>query len=192
MVLRTGIVNAIALLVGWTLALVLLFLAVVIAFGGDPSTDPSDSQRTAASVVELVVGVGLLAFAVHRWRRRHEATAGTAYPQAVARQLEHLNVRRSAFMGVLIQPRALTVAAALVVARDRDGVFGMLVGFSLFAVASTAALLGILIYAIARPELAALRLTDVVSLLERQAPMILTALFAAGGGYLVFDALWHL
>ncbi len=95
-------------------------------------------------------------------------------------------------MGALIQPRALTVAAALVVARDRNGVFGMLVGFSLFAVASTAALLGILIYAIARPELATLRLTDVVSMLERQAPMILTVLFAAGGGYLVFDALWHL
>ena len=63
----------------------------------------------------------------------------------------------------------------------------LLVGFAVFAVVSTAALLGILTYDVWRPESARLRLTDVVSTLERQGPMIFTVLCGAGGGYLVLD-----
>jgi hypothetical protein len=107
----------------------------------------------------------------------------------VLRRLDDLDVRRSAVVGVLIQPRALTTAAAVVVARDRSGALGLLIGFVVFAVVSTAALLGILIYDIWRPESARLRFTDAVSALEWHGPMIFTVLSAAGGSYLVVDGL---
>jgi hypothetical protein len=68
----------------------------------------------------------------------------------------------------------------------------MLIGFAVFAVASTAALLGILIYVIRRPETAMLWLTDVVSALELQVSTIFTLLCAAGRGYLVLDGLANL
>ena len=83
----------------------------------------------------------------------------------------------------------MTVAAAVVIARDRSGVLGQLIGFTVFAIVSTAALLGILTYDICRPQSARIRLTDVVSTLERQAPMIVTVLCGVGGGYLVLDGL---
>jgi hypothetical protein len=110
----------------------------------------------------------------------------------VLRRLDHLDVRRSAALGVLIQPRALTVAAAVIVARDRSGVLSWMFGFAGFALASTAALLGILIYVLRRPERASIWLNDVMSALERQAPMVFTVLCAAAGGYLVLDGLVHL
>ena len=111
------------------------------------------------------------------------------YPRAVLRRLDHLDVRRAAVIGVLIQPRTLTVAAAVVIARDQSGLLSLVVGFALFAIVSTAALVGILTYDLWRPESARVRLTDVVSTLERQGPMIFTVLCAAGGGYLVLDGL---
>ena len=123
--------------------------------------------------------------AARRWGRRHEEGAEGGYPAAVVRQLDRLDIRRSAFVGVLIQPRTLTVAAALVVAREESGPVSLLIGFVAFAVVSTAALLGILVYVVRRPERATLRLADVVAVLERQAPVIITVLFAGAGGYLV-------
>ena len=189
LVLRTQLVNAIAFLAGWTLALSLLFVIVFVTFAGDISTGPDHRHRTAASVAEIAVGAALLVVAARRWRRRHDESGRGGYPPAVLRRLDHLDVRRAAVIGVLIQPRALTVAAAVVIARDRSGVLSLLVGFALFAVVSTAALVGILAYDVWRPENARLRLTDVVSALERQGPMIFTVLCAAGGGYLVLDGL---
>jgi hypothetical protein len=191
-VLRSQFGNAIAFLAGWTLALSLLFVLVLVTFAGDISDGPDARHRTAASVVLIAVGVVLLGVAGHRWRRRHDERGPAGYPQAVLRRLHHLDVRRSAALGVLIQPRALTIAAAAVVARDRAGVLSLLIGFAVFAVASTAALLGILIYVIRRPETATLWLTDVVSAIERQCSTIFTVLCAAGGGYLVLDGLANL
>jgi hypothetical protein len=189
LVLRTQLVNAIAFLAGWTVALLLLFVIVCVALAGDLSAGLDAGQRTAASVAELLIGAALLAVAAHRWRHRRDQGATRGYPRAVLARLEHLDVRTAAALGVLIQPRSLTIAAAVVVARDGAGVFGLLVGFAAFAVVSTAALLGILLYDICRPESARARLAVVVSELERRGPTTFTVLAAAGGGYLVLDAL---
>ncbi len=189
LVLRTQFVNAIALLAGWAVALSVLFIIVYVALAGDVSAGPGAGQRTAASVAELAIGGALLVVAGRRWRRRQDERVNRGYPHAVLDRLEHLDVRTAAVLGVLIQPRSLTIAAAVVVARDRSGVLGLLIGFAVFAVVSTAALLAILVYDICRPESARIRLTDVVSELERRGPTIFTVLCAAGGGYLVLDAL---
>lgn len=188
-VLRTQVLNAIALLIGWTVALSVLFVAVFVAFGGNLSSAPSRGLRTAASVAEIGVGVALVVVAARRWRRRGEEASSPGYQQALLDRLDRLDVRRSAGVGVLIQPRALTVAAALVIARDRTSRLGSLIGFGTFAVVSTATLLAILAYAVWRPELAEPRLTDTVAALERRGPVIVTGLCAVGGAYLVLDGL---
>ena len=56
LVLRTQLVNAIAFLAGWTLALSLLFVIVFVTFAGDISTGSGQGHRTAASVAELASG----------------------------------------------------------------------------------------------------------------------------------------
>ena len=72
LVLRTQLVNAIAFLAGWTLALSLLFVVVLVTFAGEISTGADHRHRTAASVVEIAVGATLLIVAASRWRRRHD------------------------------------------------------------------------------------------------------------------------
>ena len=131
----------------------------------------------------------LLVIAASRWHRRHDERTGGGYPRAVQRRLDSLDARRAAVIGVLIQPRSLTAAAAVVIARDRSGTLSALIGFAVFAVVSTAALLGILSYDVWRPERARLRMTGVVSALERRGPMIFTVLCGVGGFALVVDGL---
>ena len=187
LVLRTQLVNAIAFLAGWTLALSVLFVIVFVWFAGGISTVPPPA-RTTASVARSRWGGA----ARGRGRPvasppRRERSGG--YPPAVLQRLDHLDVRRAAVIGVLIQPAALTVAAAVVIARDRSGVLSLLVGFALFAVVSTAALVGILAYDLWRPESARAPVDRCSLTLERQGPSIFTVLCGAGGGYFVLDGL---
>ena len=81
LVLRTQLVNAIAFLVGWTLAMSLLFVIVFVTFAGDISTGPDHRHRTAASVAELAIGAALLIVAASRWRRRHDEIGPGGYPR---------------------------------------------------------------------------------------------------------------
>ena len=135
----------------------------------------------------------LLTFiAARRWQRRAEMDAKSLAPAAVLRRLDQLGPRQAGLMGVLIQPRTLTIAAALVVARDRSGVLSLLIGFAVFAVVSTAALLGILLYDIRRPESAASQLESFVGRLEAQGPVLFTILCACAGVYLIADGVYSL
>ena len=188
LVLRTQLVNAIAFLAGWTLALSLLFVIVLVPFAGDISTRADHRHRTAASVAEIAIGA-----CCSSSRRPRRSTATTTrvggYPQAVS------DGSTTWTSGERLDRRVDPAAGADGRGRrrhrpDRSGVLSLLIGFAVFAIVSTAALLGIFsTYHVWRPESARIRLTDVVSTLERQGPIIFTVLCGAGGGFLVVDGL---
>ena len=79
LVLRTRVVNAVALLAGWTLALSLLFVIVFVVFAGDISTSADHRHRTAASAMEITVGAALLIVATGRWRRHDDDSGRRGY-----------------------------------------------------------------------------------------------------------------
>ena len=94
LVLRTQLVNAIAFLAGWTLALSVLFVIVFVTFAGDISTVPTTGTGPRRRSSEIAVGAALLVVAAGRWRRRHDESGRGGYPRAVLRRLDHLDVRR--------------------------------------------------------------------------------------------------
>jgi Sap, sulfolipid-1-addressing protein len=192
LVLSTRRRNAVAFLVGWAAALSLLFVIAYVAFGGYGSGSPSSTQSTWASVLELLVGIGLFGVAVHAWSRRHGATTRPIAPQAVTRRLDQLDLSQAGLIGVLIQPRSLTIAAALVAARDHSGIVSLVIALFVFAAVSTASLLGILVYDVRHGEDARVRLSAIVEQLERHGPLLITIASAVGGAYLVWDALRNL
>jgi hypothetical protein len=71
-------------------------------------------------------------------------------------------------------------------------VLSLLIGFAVFAVVSTAALLGILVYDIRRPENAQSRLESCVGRHEAEGPMLFTILCACAGVYLVAASIYNL
>lgn len=191
MVLRTkrARVNAIGFLIGWAVATAALFSAGFFAFDGGSSGRPDSGQKNWLSVVELLLGVVLLALAVRRWGRRHDTAAHHETPKRVLRALERLTPRRSSLLGVLVQPRTLTVAAAVVVARDRSGFADALAGLVIFALLSTGALLGLFTYFIRRPDGADSWLASVGERIERAGPTLFTIACAFGGAYLLVEGI---
>lgn len=188
LVLSTERRNAFAFLMGWAVALTLLFVGGFFFLGGADMGRASSQQRTSISVVLLVIGVGLLAVATRR-SRRAETEPRALVPDAVRRRLDHLDVRQAGLLGALVQPTTLTIAAALVVARDRSGALSLLVGFAVFAAVSTAALVGLLVYDIRHRDESSGWLQEFVDWIERESPRLVTIASALAGSYLVFDAL---
>lgn len=192
LVLSTRRSNALAFLFGWAAALALLFGLAYVALGGDASKSLDSAQRTAASVIVLIIGVALLVVAVRHWLRRDENVERHVVPDGLVRRLDGLDLQRAGVLGVLIQPRSLTIAAALVCARDRTDAFDLLIGFALFAAASTCALIGLLIYDLLQPAEAQHRLTEIIALIEREGPWLVTVGAAIAGLYLTVNSLLDL
>ena len=190
LVLRTerALVNAVALLIGWAVSLTVLFLVGFLISDAGNSAGLSSRHPIRVSVLELVVGVGLLIVAARQWRNRNSGAARLATPQAIVRRLDGLTPRSAGLVGMLLQPRTWTIAAALVIARDHSSFASLVVGFGVFAIISTAGLLGILAYNVRNPDEAGIRLSSLVSRLERSGPAIFTGLMAFGGVYLLIDA----
>ena len=88
---------------------------------------------------------------------------------------------------MLIQPRAFTIAAAIVVRRDRSGLGSVAAGLAVFAVCSTGAILGLFTYFIRRGERANIGLASLGERIEQAGPLLFTIACALGGGYLLLD-----
>ena len=191
LVLRTdrARLNAIGFLVGWLLALAVLFVAAFAAFNAGDSGQPSSSQRTALAAAELILAIVLVVVALRAWRRRGATTARLNPPVRLLRQLERLTPPRSGILGMLIQPRALTIAAAVIVARDRSSAADAVVGIAVFALVSTGSFLGLFAYFVRRPDRAEGRLAGLVERIEQGGPILLTVGCAVGGVYLFIEGI---
>jgi hypothetical protein len=191
MVLRTdrGRINAIGFLVGWAFALAVLFTAGFVAFNAGAADRPSSVERNWLSILELVLAVVLLVVALRRGTRRKSIGTGSHTPAPIQRQLERLTPRRSSFLGVLIQPRSMTIAAAVIVARDRSGFASAAAALGVFALFSTGALLGLFTYFVRRPDHANRSLASLTERIERLGPTVVTVVCALAGCYLLVDAI---
>ena len=191
MVLRTdrARINAIGFLVGWALALALLFTAGFVAFNAGAADRPSSTERTWLSILELILALILLGMTLRRLKRRKNLGTGSHTPASIIHQLERLTPGRSGILGVLIQPRSLTIAAAVIVARDRSGFAGVVAGLGVFAFFSTGALLGLFTYFVRSPDRAKRGLASVTDRIERLGPTLVTLVCALAGSYLLVDAI---
>ena len=136
----------------------------------------------------MLIGVVLLFVSARKWRQRHNTTGRSVTPKAVTRQLESLSPRKAGVLGLLIQPRSLTIAAAIVVSRDRTGPFSYLGGLGVFALLSTAALVALFAYYLRRPDRATKQFGILVARIQNASPTILPLLCGLGGIYLLIDA----
>jgi membrane protein implicated in regulation of membrane protease activity len=158
-----------------------------VAFAGGGAARASSTQKVWLSILELVLAAVLLAVILRRWQRRHDTTARRGTPAPVLRQLERLTPRRSGLLGVLIQPRSLTIAAAIIIARDRGGFADAAAGVAVFALLSTGALLGLFTYVVRRPERAEDGLATVADRIEQLGPILFILGLALASLFLLID-----
>jgi FtsH-binding integral membrane protein len=178
-------VNGATFLVGWLVSLTVVF-GVSYRLG---TFDPLQHgrARTVGDVVEVVLGVVLLAVAVRQWLRRKRPHHG--FPQRWAGRLEGLGPWEAGVLGVLEQPWTLTAAAAVLVVQHHPALVVGVIAFIVFAVVSTTSVGIIYAYYATRPAEAITRLAALRGRVVRAGPVIVAGVTALVGLVLVLDGL---
>lgn len=178
-------VNAGTFLVGWVVSLTVVFLVSyeLGSFGPLHRGGPG----IALDVVEVLLGIVLVAVAVRQWLRRRRPHEGGS--KRWAGRLEGLNPWEAAVLGVLEEPWTLTAAAAVVVVQRQSALLVALVAFVLFAVVSTASVGSIYVYYATKPGEARTRLSALRVRVVRAGPALVASVTGLVGVVLVVDGL---
>ncbi len=177
--------NAAAFLIGWTISLVLVFVASYL-FGGNHSVR-SSGGHTVVNLFEILFGLGLGYFGIRKWRSRHEPRESSGASHGLAGRVERLNPATALMLGVLEQPWTLTAAAAVVVVHDHTALPVVVIAFIVFTAISTATVAGIYLYYVRRPGEAQARLEALRNRLVQAGPSLFAAISFLVGVYLVVD-----
>jgi Sap, sulfolipid-1-addressing protein len=180
-------VNAAAFLIGWFVSLVIVF-AACYALGGARASQHG-SGHLAVEAVEIVLGVALIALAVHQWQRRNIPRTGSGVTKRLTGRLKQLNPWEAAIVGVLEQPWTLTAAAAVVLIRHHSAALIALVAFLVFTIVSTATVGVILLYYSRRPEEAEARLSSLGDRVADAGPAIFAIVSLLVGAFLAIDGI---
>jgi hypothetical protein len=152
-----GAVKGVGYLVGWVVCLGVVIGGTLVLTGGKPPR-PDTAPRTAVSVVQVIVGAGLLALA---WRT-HLRSGGPAdaerkQPRWVTR-LDEMSLLAAAVLAALLQPWGLVAAGAAVAADVDLGPTSSKIAVAVFALLATSSLLIMEGWAVVAPESATAKL----------------------------------
>ncbi|MFI1395831.1 GAP family protein [Streptomyces sp. NPDC020681] len=148
-----GVRKGLAFILAWLACLVVVIASLLLFTGGTPPrahTTPS----TAALAVKLAVGVGLIAYGVHRRR------GGTGRPRRdpTPPAKRAVSAWTAAGLAVLLQPWGLVAAGAATVVKADLSHAGSWVALMLYCILATSSLLTMELYATFRPDAAGVRL----------------------------------
>ena len=151
--MRSGIQRGVAFVVGWVAAIAAF--AVVLALF--PSVDFQRSQTTpsrAASIAELLIGLGLIVGAVVVYRRPEHETPKDPVPEWLTRLVgRHWAIALAA--GALMLTYSITIVAALEVLKAHVGVIDRITALVVFAATSILTIAAPVVIAAVAPERAA-------------------------------------
>jgi threonine/homoserine/homoserine lactone efflux protein len=117
-----GSVNGPAFLVAWMAGLAIAGTIVLLIASGADATEGSE-PATWASILQLVLGLLLLALAVKQWRGRPRGDAAPTLPGWMT-AVDHFTAGRSAAMGIglsALNPKNLILAAGAATAIAETG-----------------------------------------------------------------------
>jgi len=177
--------NAAAFLIGWSASLTVVFV-FSYAIGGTHHAKQR-SGRIVVDVVEILLGLGLVAVAARHWRTRNEPRESSGVSKSLATRLDRMNPIAATMVGVLEQPWTITAAAAVVVARHQSALLIAALAFLVFTLVSTATVGLIYLYYARRPGQAEARLAALRDRLVQSGPVLLVAVSLAVGVYLIVD-----
>ena len=139
-----GRANGPAFAVGWVVGLTVLCLLVLWLAGG--SDDPDSDTSTAVDVLQLVLGLGLLAVAKKQWDKRPVPGEAPVLPKWMD-TLQDFDVPRALAVGVAlaaVNPKnlALTLAGAAAIAQGGLSAGGDAVAIAVFVLLASMTVIG--------------------------------------------------
>jgi hypothetical protein len=165
--------NGGAFLIGWSVSLIIVF-AASYALGG-VRVGLHGTGRIAVDVIEVLLGIALLAMAARQWRHRNIPRSGTGLTKKLTQHLDRLTPWKAAVIG------------ALELIRHHSAVIIALVAFIVFTVVSTATVGLMFLYFARRPGEAEAHLSTLRDRLVRAGPTIFVVVTLLVGCFLMID-----
>ncbi|MFC5799810.1 GAP family protein [Streptomyces formicae] len=186
---RRGVWKGLVFILAW-LACLVTVIALVLLFTGGTPPPPRSPPSTGALAAKLAIGLGLVAYGVHRRRRArtpHEesSAAGSASrdasPEAEVSKMDRMSVWSAAGLAVFLQPWGVVAAGATVVVRaDLSHLASYLALFG-FCILATSTLLAAELYTVLAPKAAGERLKRLRAWLEaHEEPAIIIGCLVLG------------
>jgi hypothetical protein len=157
MTMPAGRKRAVAFVVGWVLAIVIIgAVAVFVLHGQDFSSHKTTPSRTA-SALEIVLGCIVVIASARAFRRRSRRAASVETPKWVA-GLDRTTWWLAVLVGSFMLTYSLTLAAAIEVLKANVSTADAVVAFIVFAVASITTISAPIVLVLVAPERSAERL----------------------------------
>ena len=182
-----GTRKGLAFVIGWLACLVVVIAAVILATGDKPPA-PSTSPSTAVLAAKLALGVALVLYGAHRWRRRG---AQRSKPAWMAR-LDRVSLWAAAGLAVFLQPWALVGAGAATVAEAKLTGPESYLALVLFVLLATASFLYLELYAVLAPAAAEVRLNQLRTWLDTHREQVFILLCLLLGFWLAGKSIYLL
>ncbi len=182
-----GAMKGLGFIIGWFGSLVAIVAAVILIVDGKPPR-PHTNPSTAALVVKLVIGLGLLLVAARRRRRRDRPRK----PPTWMAKLNGISFAASAGLGVLLQPWPLVAAGVATVTEAKLTNAGEYVLIFAFCVLGSASLLAMELYAVFSPDAARARLDAIRNWIDTHRDQVIVVLSLLLGLYLMGKSIYGL
>ena len=149
--------RAIAFVVGWLLAIVVIGAVSVFVLHGQDFSSSQSTPSQAASSIEIAIGCVLLLVSARAYRRLAGPTPGAETPKWLGR-LDQTNWLLAVIVGAFMLTYSLTVAAAAEILKADVSTADSILCFTVFALASITTIVAPIVVVFAEPERSAERL----------------------------------
>jgi hypothetical protein len=184
-----GIRSGWAFIAGWLVSLLTVaFLTWVAAARiSQYASDVTQRRgvRQATLIVEVVLGICLLLYALYRVRRH----PGPVHPSRLGAPGTTLTTTHAAVVGLLIPPWPLIIAGAVDVLRSDVGVAQSFIAMAVFVAAATSTIAAMQLWAIRSPKSSMYYLARVRAWVEPHSELLVTIIAALVGIWLLVHAL---
>ena len=178
--LSSGVRRAVAFIVGWLIAIGVIFALTILVLHGQDFHSRSTSPSRTASWVEVVLGCLLLLVVARMYRRPQQKPKNQSQPKWLAR-LDSSNWLLEVVVGLVMLSYALTLAAAAETLKANVGSVDAAVAGLVFAAASITTIAAPLVVVAVAPERAGAVLTNLRDwVLAHSRSILLIALVVIG------------
>jgi hypothetical protein len=185
-----GVQKGAAFMLGWLASIAIVIAGTLLVTGSNPPK-PSSAPSIAALVVKLLIGIGLIYYAMRQRRKMGQPKPPKKTPKWQT-GIDNMSLWFAAILAPLTQPWGLVAAGVTVIIKADLASAQDVVAVVLFALIATSIIITLELYASLRPERAQEFIRRIRSWIGSHSDQVVVILFSVVGLYLVGSSIYYL